>query len=107
MDQLDQLNRIEAKLDRLIKPESPVVDLDEVQFLTKCESRSAVHRFLQEFKIEPFHRGRYRRLDIMNAVGRRVLQRMAARKAQLKADVAHEAKPEGRNIEPTYGNFHD
>lgn len=71
-----QLDRIEAKLDRLISgPEGPIVGTKEAMRLTGAHSLSALYRQLTKLGIKPYLRGKYRRVDITNAIGRRALTR--------------------------------
>lgn len=70
-----QLDRIEAKLDRLIKPEEPIVGTQEAMRLLGVGSVPALYRQLKKLDLRPYARGRYRRVDINNAIGRSALTR--------------------------------
>lgn len=88
---LNVLTRIEGKLDRVIAgPESPTVGLKEAMALTGCRSPRAFYRTCECLNIKSLKRGKYRRLDILNALGRAAL--FAQR--QHKADAFHEIKTE-------------
>lgn len=67
-----QLDRIEAKLDRLVSPELPIVGVEEAMKLTGAKSRSALYDHLKFLGVQPYARGRYRRIDIVNAIGRQL-----------------------------------
>lgn len=103
MDFLPALERIEAKLDRLISgPESPIVGRAEVMRLTGTKSTSAMHAALKRLNVQPFAKGKYRRADITNAIARISL----GRAAQQRADLEHERTTEAQRISPKV-NRHD
>lgn len=73
------LERIEAKLDRLIGgPPAEVINGREVMLLTGDRSVAALHRTLTLLGIRPYKRGRYRRQEVINAVARRALEHRLA-----------------------------
>lgn len=97
------LQRIEAKLDRLISgPEAPTIGREEIMRLTGTRSRTAMHEALKQLGVRPFSRGKYRRIDLTNAIGKRALE-LAAR---LRADREHELKTEAQRL-TTKPNRHD
>lgn len=76
--QPSQLDRIEAKIDRLIKPpepDRPIVGTKEAMRLLGARSRSALYRQLTKLGVQPYDKGKYRRVDLTNAIGRRALSR--------------------------------
>lgn len=90
---LNVLTRIEGKLDRVIAgPESPTVGLKEAMRLTGDRSSRAFYRTAARLGFLPLARGKYRRLDILNALGRAAL--LAQR--QHKTDAFHEIKTEAQ-----------
>lgn len=90
---LNVLTRIEGKLDRVIAgPESPTVGLKEAMRLTGDRSSRAFYRTCGCLNITPLARGKYRRLDILNALGRAALQAQR----QHRADALHEVKTEAQ-----------
>lgn len=90
---LNVLTRIEGKLDRVILgPESPTVGLKEAMALTGCRSPRAFYRLADQIGFQRLARGKYRRLDILNALGRAALRAQR----QHKADAFHEIKTEAQ-----------
>lgn len=75
---LPQLDRIEAKLDRLIKPEGPIVGTEEAMRLFGVRSMPALYRTLKKFQVKAYERGRYRRIDINAAIARKIYTREKA-----------------------------
>lgn len=72
MSDLCQLDRIEAKLDRIIGgPPSPIVGCKELMRLTGCGSDSALRRLLPVLGIRPYVKGKYRRAEVENAIARK------------------------------------
>lgn len=93
MTDMLQLTRIEAKLDRLLAgPQNPVLSLSEAMRLTGSRSRQAFQRMVQKWGVHSFIRGKYRRVDLENAMGREAL-RLGRRIAN---DIAAETVTEGR-----------
>ncbi len=75
-----QLDRIESKLDLLIKePDSPIVGTKEAMRMLGVRSPSALYRQLTKLGVKPYDTGKYRRVDITNAIGRRAMTRALSR----------------------------
>lgn len=69
-----RLDQIEAKLDRLIDgPPSDIVGVAEAMRLAGAKTARSLHRAFIKLGVKPYARGKYRRLDITNAIGLRVL----------------------------------
>jgi hypothetical protein len=69
-----RLERIEAKLDRLIGgPPAAIVTVKEAMYLTGCRSISALYRLLPELGVRPYVKGKYRRLELENAIAKHAL----------------------------------
>lgn len=69
-----KLDQMDAKLDRLISgPELPIVGVKEAMRLTGSGTPRTLHRTLIKLGVQPYARGKYRRMDITNAIGRRIL----------------------------------
>lgn len=79
MTDLAQLARIEAKLDRLLTgPQAPTLTTREAMKLTGTRSPQAFHRLMRKWNVHSFAKGKFRRVDIDNAMGRRALNLAAA-----------------------------
>lgn len=77
-----QLDRIEAKLDRLIGgPPSETVHLKEVMLMTGTRTYTSVYRTLQALCVKPYLHGKYRRKDIENAIAEKLLRDQLAGKS--------------------------
>lgn len=73
MIEVAQLNRIEAKLDRLIGPESMVISSKQARELYGVRSNDALYRAAEKFGIHQVSHGKWRRLDWTNAITTRAL----------------------------------
>lgn len=74
MIETEQLNRIEAKLDRLIGPEPAVISCKQARELWGCKSNASLYRAAKTFGFHPVLHGKWRRLDWMNAITTRALK---------------------------------
>lgn len=104
---MEQLDRIEAKLDRaLAGPESPTVNVPEAMYLLglRPKSRTSFYELCQFLHIQPFARGKYRRTDILNAIGRQALLASQAHRRDAEAELRTEAQ---RKISITRINPHE
>ena len=71
-----QLDRIEAKLDRLIGgPPKETITLHEAMALSGCHSETAFFRLRRRLGVLPFSKGKYRRAELENAIARMALQK--------------------------------
>lgn len=67
------LNRINDRLDRMIDGEpGQLIRLKEAMRMTGCGSPGSFQRFKKEFGIACVNRGRFSRVDIENAIARRI-----------------------------------
>lgn len=63
---LQQLERIETKLDRALT--TPILDVDEAMRLTGCNSRSAFFQWARRHEVKAYVRGKYRRIEVENKI---------------------------------------
>lgn len=90
---MNQLDRIEAKLDRaLAEPPSPTVTLDEAMQLLQVKSRHTFYLRQAELCFQPYARGKYRRADILNAMGREALNRQRRVRQDAEAEIKTESQ---------------
>lgn len=92
---MEQLDRIEAKLDRVLNgPESPTVDVAGAMFLLGISggNRTGFYERCRELQILPYTRGKYRRTDILNAIGRRALLRAQEHRRDAESETKTEAQ---------------
>jgi hypothetical protein len=74
MIEVAQLNRIEAKLDRLIGPEPAVISSRQARELWGVRSNTSLYRAAKTLGIHPVTHGHWRRLDWTNAITQRAIQ---------------------------------
>lgn len=95
------LDRLEAKLDRLIKGEEALVlTQPEAMKLLGSKSSRSFYRLTAELGIKPYSRGRYLRADLESAMASRAIRLAAeAKNAALNRQVAvdSEVLTEGRH----------
>lgn len=70
MDSLfERLDRMEAKLDSLVKPPPPtIIGVRDVMELTGCKSKTAQRVWFHKYGVKPYAHGKYIRLDVTNKV---------------------------------------
>lgn len=69
-----RLERIEAKLDRLIGGEpADMIPVKEVMRLTGTKTYSSLYRILEKLQVHPFVKGKYRRIEVENAIAKKSL----------------------------------
>lgn len=72
---LARLDRIEAKLDRLLGGPAPeIMTPKDVMKMAGFGSLPTVYRFLHSLRVRPFLRGKYRRTEVLNAMARKSLE---------------------------------
>lgn len=70
-----RLERIEAKIDRLIGgPPSEIVRVREAMQMTGTRSYGAFYRVTSALHIRPYLKGKYRRSDIENALAKKLFR---------------------------------
>lgn len=70
-----RLDRIEAKLDRLIGGPTPdVVSVKQAMPLVGVRTYSSFYRVISSLGVRPFLQGKYRRAEIENAVAKQALR---------------------------------
>lgn len=77
---MEQVARLVAERLAVLREPSPTCRTSEVMHLLGCKSPAALYRLTAELGIVPYAQGRYRRLDVMNAIGRRALTAAKDRK---------------------------
>jgi hypothetical protein len=107
MDQPTQLERIERKVDQLTArllngPESPTVNAAGAMFLLGIKARNytSFYELCRELNLRPFAHGKYRRLDIMNAINSRALQRKKQYRLAAESESKTEAQRKVSRINP-------
>lgn len=92
-----QLDRIEAKLDRLIGgPEKETIGLREVMRILDCKSRPSAYRNLALIGVRAYSKNKYLLKDLRNAIARKQLE-----------DQLAEVRSESRQIPAGTPNPHD
>lgn len=69
-----KLDVMDAKLDRLIGgPPPETIGVKEAMRLTGAKTARTLYDHLRLLGVKPYARGKYRRMDITNAIGLRIL----------------------------------
>lgn len=98
---MTQLDRIEAKLDRVLAvPPSPTVTLNEAMAMFGVKSRATFYLRQIELNFQPYARGKYRRTDILNAIGREALNRQRQAKRDADSELRSEAQRKATRLNP-------
>lgn len=93
MSDLIQLTRIESKIDRLLAgPLDPTLTVAAAMKLTGTRSHQSFHRLMRKWSVHSFARGKYRRIDIDNAMGRQALRLVQQREADEQAELFTEGR---------------
>ncbi len=80
-----KIDQINARLDRLLEgPPAPIVRRAEAMRMTGCPSTGAFQRFKREFGIVAVNRGRFSRMEIENAIARRVYKNLQEKQNENK-----------------------
>lgn len=92
----DWLLRLEGKLDRVLNgpapAESPTVDVESAMLITGDKSKPSFYRTVVSLGVRPFKRGHYRRVELVNAMGRRSMELARRAKHDAHGERATEAQ---------------